>query len=111
MRTPPIPLEQLKKSLSFKESQVGDNTILVTATFQVHATLSMDRIAMYNDELAKVKCFEHLTEIILRRLYDYDTSELCEAISNLKLARPFDYSEMDKAIEQVFLAARRQLPK
>lgn len=101
--------EALKAKIEFKSRDIGHNLTMLTGTLEVHGRIDYDRQAIAGYEKSALdECKEVIRETIMRQLYDDQRRELYDALDELFMAHPMDYTAMAAAREKVLLAAKRQ---
>jgi hypothetical protein len=104
-----ITAKEIMAGMTFKQTPVRGDTIMLTGSITFHATVMARQSTFGTDEAVHAR--EHLAQLIMRRIYDFDRQELYEAIHELKMASPFDYPKMEQAFEKILNAALKQPPQ
>ncbi len=104
--------EELKSKINFSFKDDGPRT-RVTATLVIGSSLEYDRreIASYNNgnrAIDEIK--ERLREEIIRELYEDQRRGMHDALMDLAMCNPVDFSAQAAAREKVFQMAKRQIP-
>jgi hypothetical protein len=98
-------IEDFTKAIKISKYPLN-RSVMVVASIEFHSSLVYDE----NDPPPNDYLVKHLTELLLRYVYDYDQQELYHAFQELAMAAPYDFEKQEEARENLLIAARKQPP-